>query len=119
VLVEAGAYEGSSEREPSDIPVPMLIISPHAHKGFVDHTLYDHTSMLRFIEWRYELDPLADRDAEANNLLAAFDFGASTTAVVRQELRDTGGIGILSLVAFVELGIAGARILLWRRVLRG
>jgi phospholipase C len=97
----------------------MLVISPHARKGFVDHTLYDHTSILRFIEWRYGLEPLADRDAEADNLLAAFDFGTSTTAVVQQELSDTGGISILSLVALVELGIAGAGIRLWQRVLQG
>jgi acid phosphatase len=95
--------------------VPMLVISPHARKGFVDHTLYDHTSILRFIEWRYGLEPLADRDAQANNLLAAFDFGTSATAPAQQELRDTGGISILSLMAFVGLSIAGAGILLWRR----
>jgi phospholipase C len=58
----------------------MLVISPHARKGFVDHKRYDHTSILRFIERRYGLEPLADQDAKANNLLAAFDFGRSTTA---------------------------------------
>lgn len=60
--------------------VPMLVISPHARKGFVDHKRYDHTSILKFIEWRYGLKPLADRDAKANNLLSAFDFGRSNTA---------------------------------------
>ena len=60
--------------------VPMLVISPHARKGFVDHKRYDHTSILKFIEWRYGLKPLADRDAKANNLLAAFNFGRSNTA---------------------------------------
>ncbi len=99
--------------------VPMLVISPHARKGFVDHTLYDHTSILRFIEWRYGLEPLAERDAEANNLLAAFDFGTSTTAVAQQELRDTGGTGILPLIALLgAAGITSAGILLWWRVLR-
>jgi phospholipase C len=55
--------------------VPTLIISPHAKKGFVDHTLYDHTSILKLIEWRFGLAPLTDRDAAANTMLAAFDFG--------------------------------------------
>lgn len=55
--------------------VPMLVISPFAKKGFVDHTLYDTTSILKFIEWRFGLDPLTARDAAANNLLPAFDFG--------------------------------------------
>ncbi len=56
--------------------VPAIIISPYARRNFIDHTLYDHTSILKFIEWRYGLEPLTERDAAANNLLAAFDFGA-------------------------------------------
>ncbi|MBA3450640.1 MAG: acid phosphatase [Chloroflexia bacterium] len=56
--------------------VPAIIISPWARKGFVDHTPYDHTSILKFIEWRWGLDPLAQRDAMAWNLLPAFEFGA-------------------------------------------
>lgn len=55
--------------------VPALIISPHARKGFVDSTLYDTTSILRFIEWRHGLPPLGARPA--NNLLGAFDFGSA------------------------------------------
>ncbi|HYU20942.1 MAG TPA: alkaline phosphatase family protein [Chloroflexota bacterium] len=58
--------------------VPALIISPHARKGLVDHTLYDTTSILKLIEWRYGLAALSDRDARANNLLAAFDFSSRT-----------------------------------------
>ncbi|HLQ34076.1 MAG TPA: hypothetical protein VK457_15435 [Chloroflexota bacterium] len=30
--------------------------------------------ILRFIEWRWDLQPLGERDAKANNLLNAFDF---------------------------------------------
>ncbi len=33
--------------------VPTLIVSPYARRGFVDHTLYDTTSILRFITKRY------------------------------------------------------------------
>jgi phospholipase C len=54
--------------------VPAIIVSPYAKRGFVDHTVYDTTSILRFIEWRWGLYPLGERDARANNLLAAFDF---------------------------------------------
>ena len=43
-------------------------------RGFVDSTFYDHTSILKFIEWRWRLAPLTARDAAANNLLPAFDF---------------------------------------------
>jgi len=55
--------------------VPALIISPWARKGFIDHTPYDHTSILKFIEWRWGLAPLGPRDAMAWNLLPAFEFG--------------------------------------------
>ncbi len=39
--------------------VPTLIISPFARKGFVDKTVYDTTSILRTIEARFGLAPLA------------------------------------------------------------
>ena len=63
--------------------VPLLVISPHARPGFVDHTEYDTTSILSFIEWRYGLAPLGERDRNANNLLPAFDFGAAGSNVQR------------------------------------
>jgi phospholipase C len=39
--------------------IPALIVSPYAKKGFVDHTLYDTTSILRLISRRFALPPLA------------------------------------------------------------
>jgi phospholipase C len=33
--------------------VPTVLASPYARPGYVDHALYDHTSILRFIEWRF------------------------------------------------------------------
>ena len=38
-------------------------------------TVFDHASILRFIEWRWRLDPLTVRDASANNLAELLDFG--------------------------------------------
>ena len=38
--------------------IPALVISPFAKKGFVDHTLYDTNSILRFISRVHELAPL-------------------------------------------------------------
>jgi acid phosphatase len=46
--------------------IPALVISPYAKKGFVDHTQYDTTSILRFITHRFSLPTLpglASRDA--------------------------------------------------------
>src|SRR5262249_16600595 len=58
--------------------IPAIIISPFAKKGFVDHTTYDTTSVLKFIENRFDLKPLTDRDAKATDLLNAFDFNQPT-----------------------------------------
>jgi phospholipase C len=60
--------------------VPTLLVSPFARRGVVDHGLYDHTSTLRLIEWRWGLAPLAVRDANARNLAFALDFTSSGPA---------------------------------------
>ena len=54
--------------------VPCLIISPYARRKTVSHTVFDHTSVLRFIEWRWDLKPLTVRDTTANNLAEALEF---------------------------------------------
>ena len=54
--------------------VPTILISPFARKGFVDHTQYDTTSILKLIELRYDLKPLSSRDAAVGGLLDAFTF---------------------------------------------
>ena len=40
---------------------PALVISPFARRSFVPHDVYDHTSILRLIEWRWGLNPLGSR----------------------------------------------------------
>jgi phospholipase C len=54
--------------------VPMLIVSPYAKEGFVDKTVYEFSSVLKFIETVYDLEPMTQRDARASNMLNAFDF---------------------------------------------
>ena len=44
--------------------VPMLAISPFAKKGHVDHTYYDHASILKFIERNWHLPPLSERSRD-------------------------------------------------------
>jgi phospholipase C len=51
-----------------------LVISPWSPRSTVAHGLYDHTSVLKMIEWRWSLRPLTIRDATANNLAEALDF---------------------------------------------
>ena len=40
---------------------------------------YEHTSVLSMIEWRWGLDPLTARDANARNLAEVLDFGLART----------------------------------------
>ena len=54
--------------------VPLLIISPFAKKGYISHTQYEFASFLAFVEKRFDLKPLTDRDERANDMLDSFDF---------------------------------------------
>ncbi|HJY86798.1 MAG TPA: alkaline phosphatase family protein [Candidatus Acidoferrales bacterium] len=54
--------------------VPLLIISPWVKAGHVEHTVLEFSSVLKFIEKRFDLKPLTARDKDANSLLDAFDF---------------------------------------------
>lgn len=54
--------------------VPLMILSPYAKPGYISHTLYEFSSVLRFIETRFGLRPLTFRDGIANNTLDSFDF---------------------------------------------
>jgi phospholipase C len=61
---------------------PGLIISPYSvagdnpDGGSIDSTVYEFSSVLRFIEELHGLDPMTDRDAQASPLAGAFDFNA-------------------------------------------
>jgi phospholipase C len=54
--------------------IPTIVISPFAKHGYIDHTLYDTSSILALIEHRFGLQPLGTRDAHANDMTAAFDL---------------------------------------------
>ena len=57
--------------------VPGLLISPYARRGYIDSTLLDFTSVLKFIEENWDLKPIAARDTEAKSFMSAFDFSMS------------------------------------------
>lgn len=44
--------------------VPMIAVSPHARKGGVDHTYYDHASIAKFIERNWNLPVLSQRSRD-------------------------------------------------------
>src|SRR5215510_1611875 len=66
--------------------IPVCIASPYSfsRRGLdegeqmphVVNSIFDHTSVLKFIEWRWELSPLTPRDAsrDITNLAHALDF---------------------------------------------
>jgi acid phosphatase len=54
--------------------IPAIIISPYAKRGYIDHTQYDTTSILKLITKRFDLEPLPGVRAGAGDLTAAFDF---------------------------------------------
>ena len=61
---------------------PSLLVSPYAKRGYVDHTQLDFTSELKFIENNWGVQPLAQRDANANDITTAFDFSAPARSPV-------------------------------------
>jgi len=44
--------------------IPMLVVSPYARRGTVEHTYYDHASVLKFIERNWRLPPLSTRSRD-------------------------------------------------------
>ncbi|HEV2728922.1 MAG TPA: choice-of-anchor D domain-containing protein, partial [Terriglobales bacterium] len=54
--------------------VPLLVISPFSRKGYISPTQYEFSSVLKFIEERFGLAPLSNRDANANAITDSFNF---------------------------------------------
>jgi len=54
--------------------VPAVVVSPHARKNFVSSTEYDHSSVLKLVERKWNLPPLTARDAAAQHPLDMLDF---------------------------------------------
>lgn len=54
--------------------VPLLVISPFSKKSYVSHTIADYTAILKFIETRFNLSSLTQRDAAQMDMTEFFDF---------------------------------------------
>ena len=63
--------------------VLALIIFPWSPRGEVASDVYDHTSVLKMIEWRWHLRPLTVRDSTANNIAEALDFDSPDLSAPR------------------------------------
>jgi phospholipase C len=44
--------------------IPLLVISPYAKKGHVDHVYHDHASILKFIQHNWSVAPLSSRSRD-------------------------------------------------------
>jgi phospholipase C len=73
----ASAFQGLCGYGPR---IPCLVISPFAKKNFVDHSITDQSSILRFVEDNWDLGRLGDGtvngsyDSFAGTLMHMFDF---------------------------------------------
>jgi phospholipase C len=56
--------------------VPSVVVGPYAKRDYVSHVVYDHTSILAFLERKWNLAALTYRDANANDLLDFLDLRA-------------------------------------------
>jgi phospholipase C len=54
--------------------VPFALVSPWARKDFVSHEVYDHTSILKLVETKWNLPALTYRDANAAPMADMLDL---------------------------------------------
>ena len=54
--------------------VPCAVISPWARRDYVSHRLFDHTSICKLVETKWNLPAMTYRDANANNMLDMLDL---------------------------------------------
>ena len=72
----------SSDFTRTGFRVPIIVVSPFAKKNYVSHVDADHTAILKFIETRFNLPNLTNRDkAQIDMSTEFFDFNAKPWAV--------------------------------------
>ena len=107
--------------------VPAFLVGGYARHGHIESTTLDYTSILRFIEDNWNLEPLAERDRNAASIAGAFDFTRpprrpefisfersplGSTAEPRREILYAAygaalAIGLLA-IAYAALGLVGS-----------
>jgi phospholipase C len=68
------ADSGPTDYERLGFRVPAVVVSPFARPNFVTSTVFDHTSVLKLIERKWNLPPLTRRDASAADPLEMLDL---------------------------------------------
>jgi phospholipase C len=69
--------------------VPFIVLSPYAKPGFIDHTVAEFSSVLRFIERDFDVPSLTERDKEGKttDLFQFFDFTQPPVAIPEMKQR--------------------------------
>jgi phospholipase C len=67
---EGGGYYDSGYIQPLDFfgdgtRIPLIVVSPYAKPGHIDHQYADHASVLKFIEYNFRLSPLSPRSRDS------------------------------------------------------
>ena len=65
---------GPSRYDRYGFRVPAVVVSPYARRDYVSSQTFDHTSVLKLIEQKWNLPPLTARDDAAVPPLDALDF---------------------------------------------
>jgi phospholipase C len=68
--------------------VPAGVISPYARRDFVSHVVYDHTSVLKTVERKWNLPALTRRDANAIDVLGMIDLKSKPAFLTPPRLPD-------------------------------
>ena len=84
-----GPYPVNFNFDRFGVRVPALVISPLIPRGLIDHTQYDHTSVLATVERLFGLPPLTERDKNANDLLHLFAETTPRTDAPRSQPTST------------------------------
>lgn len=61
------------------VRVPAVVVSPLIPRGTIDHTKYDHSSLVATVEAIFGLGPLTNRDRHANTFRHLLSLGAPRT----------------------------------------
>ena len=60
--------------------VPAIVVSPYAKQNYVSSMVYDHSSVLAFVERKFNLPAMTYRDANANDMTDFLDMDALAAA---------------------------------------
>jgi phospholipase C len=87
----AGAYQDRCGYGPR---LPFLVVSPYAKVNYVDHSVTDQTSIIRFIEDNWGLKRIGDQsfDAKAGSILNMFNSTTNHHAAAKLFLDNSTGL---------------------------